>query len=470
MSISAGAIYETTRIAVVSENKLSPQGLRTFIMGNLKTKNKKRGRIIFAVCLLIAVGAVGAFLGFKRRDPAIAVQFDKVVRRDITEIVVANGRIQPVLQVMINPEVSGEIIDLPVKEGQNVKKDDILVRIKPDNYIAQRNSAEANYNSSLAGQALAKANLEKARLEFARIEQLFNTRLVSDSAFLEAKTNLDVAKANFDNSSHQCAQAKASLARAEDDLGKTTIKAPIDGTVTKLKSQRGERVVGTAMMAGTEIMTIADLNQMEARVDIGEIDVVLIEPGQKAKLEVEAFRDRKFTGVVTEIANAAKGAASNAQQQMSSQQQEATKFEVKILITEKEPFRPGMSVTADIETRSRTNVLAVPIMAVTTRSDKKEEEKKDEKEPTALPVKGPKKEEAPKAKEIVFLHNRDTAKAVTVKTGISDDSHIEVLEGLTEGQEIISGGYAAVSRQLEDGKKVKREDPNAKKKADDKKA
>lgn len=439
-------------------------------MGNLKTKNKKRGRIIFAVCLLLAIGAVGAFLGFKRRDPAIAVQFDKVVRRDITEIVVANGRIQPVLQVVINPEVSGEITDLPVKEGQNVKKDDILVRIKPDNYIAQRNSAEANYNSALAGQALAKANLEKARLEFERIEQLFNTRLVSDSAFLEAKTNLDVAKANFDSSSHQCAQARASLARADDDLSKTTIKAPIDGTVTKLKSQRGERVVGTAMMAGTEIMTIADLDQMEARVDIGEIDVVLIEPGQKAKLEVEAFRDRKFTGVVTEIANAAKGAASNAQQQMSSQQQEATKFEVKILITEKEPFRPGMSVTADIETRSRTNVLAVPIMAVTTRSDKKEEEKKDEKEPTVLPVKGPKKEDAPKAKEIVFLLNRDTAKAATVKTGISDDSHIEVLEGLTEGQEIIAGGYAAVSRQLEDGKKVKREEPNAKKKADDKKA
>lgn len=441
-------------------------------MGN--PKSKKRGRIIVVVCLLLAIGAVGAFLGFKRRDVAIGVQMDKVVRRDITEIVVANGRIQPVLQVVINPEVSGEIIDLPVKEGQEVKKGDILVRIKPDNYIAQRNSAEANYKSSLAGKALAKANLQKAELEFARIEQLHKTQLVSDSEFLEAKTTLDVAKANYENSQHQCEQSKATLARAEDDLAKTTIVAPIPGTVTKLRSQQGERVVGTAMMAGTEIMTIADLDRMEARVDIGEIDVVLIQLGQKARLEVEAFRDRKFSGVVTEIANAAKGPASNSQSSSmsNSQQQEATKFEVKILITEKEPFRPGMSVTAEIETRSRTNVLAVPIMAVTTRTpkgaEKAEQKEEEEEKNAALPLKEGKKQAAPKANEVVFLVNGDTAKLATVKTGISDDSHIEITEGLTEGQEIVAGGYAAVSRQLEDGKKIKKEEP--KKKADDKKA
>jgi HlyD family secretion protein len=440
-------------------------------MGN--PKSKKRGRTVIAVCILLAIGAVGAFLGFKRRDTAIAVQLDKVIRRDITEIVVANGRIQPVLQVVINPEVSGEITDLPVKEGQDVKKGDILVRIKPDNYIAQRNSAEANYKSSLAGQNLAKANLEKAQLEFARFDQLFKTQLVSESQFLEAKTTLNVAQANFENSGHQCEQAKATLARAEDDLAKTTIKAPIAGTVTKLRSQQGERVVGTAMMAGTEIMTIADLNRMEARVDIGEIDVVLIALGQKTRLEVEAFRDRKFSGVVTEIANAAKGPASNSGSQSmssSSQNQEATKFEVKILVNEKEPFRPGMSVTAEIETRSRSNVLAVPIMAVTTRmpkgAEKKEEEKKEEPE-TSLPLQKEKKDTAPKANEVVFLVNGETAKLATVKTGISDDSHIEVLEGLTEGQQIVAGGYAAVSRQLEDGKKIKKEEP--KKKVDDKK-
>jgi HlyD family secretion protein len=218
-------------------------------------------------------------------------------------------------------------------------------------------------------------------------------------------------------------------------------------------------------------MTIADLDRMEARVDIGEIDVVLIKLGQKARLEVEAFRDRKFNGVVTEIANAAKGPASNGQGSSgSSQQQEATKFEVKILISEKEPFRPGMSVTSEIETRSRTNVLAVPIMAVTTRMPKgaEKEEKKEEEEKNALPLKEGKKESAPKANEVVFLVNGEAAKLATVKTGISDDSHIEITEGLTEGQEIVAGGYAAVSRQLEDGKKIKKEEP--KKRAEDKKA
>ena len=440
-------------------------------MDSKKTRNNKRRRIIIFILVLLVVGAVGAFLAFKRRETAVTVQVDKVVRRDITEIVVANGRIQPVVQVMINPEVSGEIIDLPVKEGDCIKAGAVLVRIKPDNYIAQRNSAEAHYKSSLAGQALAKANLEKARLEFARFEELYNIKLISDSQFLEAKTLLDVAKAQFDNSTHQCAQANAALARADDDLSKTTIVAPIAGTVTKLRSQRGERVVGTAMMAGTEIMTIADLNEMEARVDIGEIDVVLIKLGQKARLEVEAFRDRKFNGVVTEIANAAKGPASS-QQSMNSQQQEATKFEVKILIKEKEAFRPGMSVTSEIETRSRTNVLAVPIMAVTTRMPKTDgkSEKKEEPGPTALPVRERKKDEPPRPDEIVFLLNGETAKSTVVKTGISDDTHIEITEGLTEGQEIISGGYAAVSRLLDDGKKVKREDPADKKKPNDKKA
>jgi HlyD family secretion protein len=439
-------------------------------MSKPKPKNKKRRRILLVTALTLTVAAVGVFLGFKRREVLVSVQTDKVIRRDITEVVVANGRIQPVVQVVINPEVSGEIIDLPVKEGQSVQKGDVLVRIKPDNYVAMRNSAEANYKSSLASQALARANLEKARLDFARIDQLYKNLLVSDSQFLEAKTLLDVAQANFENSTHQGEQAKAALARVEDDLAKTTIKSPLAGTVTKLRSQLGERVVGTAMMAGTEVMTIANLENMEARVDIGEIDVVLIAMGQKARLEVEAFRDKKFSGVVTEIANAAKGPASSQQQSMGSQQQEATKFEVRILINEKEPFRPGMSVTAEIETRSKTNVVAVPIMAVTTRMGKNLSNAKpaDSKDPAVVPLKGPKKEEPPKADEIVFLLNGETVKSAKVKTGISDDSHIEITEGLTEGQEIVAGGYAAVSRQLEDGKKIKKEELNAKKKKSEK--
>jgi HlyD family secretion protein len=305
-----------------------------------------------------------------------------VTRRNITEIVVANGKIQPVLQVVINPEVSGEIIELPVKEGQTVKKGDLLVRIKPDNYRASRNSSEANYRSALASKTLAEANRAKAEAEFKRNDELFRAKLVSDSQYIEAKTAFEVAKATVESSGHQADQAKASLAKAEDDLLKTTIVAPIDGTITKLKSQVGERVVGTAMMAGTEIMTISDLAEMEARVDIGEIDVILIDVGQKAKLEVDAFRDREFHGIVTEIANAAKGLSSSPQSSSSSSSgggssQEATKFEVKIRIQEKEIFRPGMSVTSEIETRYRTNVLCVPIQSVTTRVPKKDKEKKD---------------------------------------------------------------------------------------------
>ena len=432
-------------------------------------KNTKRRKIIAGVVVLLIAAGAGVYFGyFRKKEGPVEVQTEKVVRRDITELVVANGRVQPVVQVVIQPEVSGEIIDLPVKEGQDVKKGDVLVRIKPDNYQAARNSSEANYKSALAGMNLAQANLEKARLEFKRIEQLFKDKLVSDSQYLEGKTTMDVAAASHETSTHQVAQAKAMLARADDDLAKTTIKAPIDGTVTNLRSQQGERVVGTAMMAGTEIMTVAKLDQIEARVDIGEIDVVLIQVGQKARMEVEAFRDRKFNGVVTEIANAAKGTTGAMQSGggMGSQNQEATKFQVKILLQEKEQFRPGMSVSAEIETRARTNVLAVPIMSVTTRAPQEPEKPAGQREEakTGLQAKIQKKDEVPKAKEIVFLADGDVAKSAEVKIGIMDDNYIEVIEGVKEGQEVVSGGYAAISRQLEDGKKIKRGDPEADKK------
>jgi HlyD family secretion protein len=265
-------------------------------------------------------------------------------------------------------------------------------------------------------------------------------------------------------------QAKAGLARAEDDLSKTTIVSPIDGTVTKLRSQLGERVVGTAMMAGTEVMTIANLNDMEARVDIGESDVVLIKLGQHARLEVDAFRNRKFNGVVTEIANASKNSLSSAQQSTSSATaQEATKFEVKIRIQEKENFRPGMSVTAEIETRSVTNAIAVPIQCVTTRISDEDRQRQDDARKQAQLAKDTdarqkKEEEAMKVPEIVFIVQGDRAKAVKVKTGISDETHVEILEGLKEGQEVVSGGYKAISRELEDDKKIRREDPEQKKK------
>jgi HlyD family secretion protein len=434
------------------------------------SKGKTRRYWIIAGILLLAGGGVGGWFWFKKRDVIISVQTEKVGRRNITELVVANGKIQPVVQVVINPEVSGEITELPVKEGQRVKTGDLLVKIKPDNYLAARNSAQASFNSALASTSLALANLKKAELEYKRVQSLFNDKLVSDSQLLEGQTTFDVMKASHETATHQAEQAKAALARADDDLAKTTIVSPMDGIVTKLRSQRGERVVGTALMAGTEIMTVAELEEMEARVDIGEMDILLISTGQVARLEVDAFREKKFSGVVTEIANSSKsiGPSSSSSSMTSASQQDATKFEVKIRVNEKELFRPGMSVTAEIETRYRTNVLTVPIQSVTTRLPKKDEKDKEKpKQVAAAPAPatdaggkvGDKKHEAPKPVEVVFLFGEECAKMVPVKRGISDDSHVEIVEGLNEGIEVVSGGYKAINRDLEDGKKIKKGGP-----------
>jgi HlyD family secretion protein len=438
----------------------------------------KKGRkiVIFSVLGLVVAGLATAAV-LKKREAVITVQTEKVARRSLTELVVANGKIQPVLQVKISPEVSGEIIDLPVKEGQPVNKGDLIMKIKPDFYIANRNQATASFNSSLAGKDTAAANLVKAEAEFKRAGDLFRNNLISASDFDTLKAGYDVARSQVTNATHQVAMSKALLARAEEELAKTTIVSPLTGTVSKLNSQLGERVVGTATMAGTDVMIIADLNEMEARVDIGEVDVVLIRPGQNVRLEVDAFKDQKFTGTVTEIANSSKGSGFG---QVSSSQQEATKFEVKIRIKEKESFRPGMSVTAEVETRCRSNVLAVPIASVTTRLP---QEKKDAKavaagkkgstnaEPSKLDLaaratnepaatgtnvaRADRKKEGAKPIEVVFIKEGDHVKMVPVKIGISDDSYWEVTDGLQDGQEVVSGGYRAISRDLEDGKKVK---------------
>src|SRR5262249_37590854 len=261
---------------------------------------------------------------------------------------------------------------LPVKEGEHVKKGDLLVQIKPDNYQATRDSSEANYKSAIANKNLAQAQLEKADAEYKRNLELFHNKLVSDSVFLDIKTTYEVAKLQLETATHQVDQAKFALDNANADLKKTTIVSPIDGTVVQLKSQLGERVLGTSFNMGTEIMTVADLSQMEARVDIGEMDVILIEPGQRARLEVDAFKNRKFTGAVTEIANASRNSSTSAALGGGGggKSGKETKFEVRIRISKKENFRPGMSINAEIEPRYRTNVLTVPIAAVTTRMPK----------------------------------------------------------------------------------------------------
>lgn len=438
---------------------------------------KKRRKLLVFGSILLVLAALGCWVAFGKRDVFISVQTEKVARRDLTEIVVANGRIQPVTQVKISPEVSGEITELPVKEGQPVKKGDLIVRIKPDFYQASRNSAKASFSVAQAGLITSKASLDRAEAEFKRNAELFERKLISDSVYTEFKTSRDIAAAQFTQAQHQIEMAKAALDKAEEDLRKTTIYAPLDGTVTRLISQVGERVVGTAMMAGTDIMVISDLTAMEARVDIGEMDVVLIKPGQLARLEVDAFKDRKFKGEVTEIANSAKGTMlSSGGMSMGGgsgggAQGDSTKFEVRIRLKEMENFRPGMSVTTEIETRYRTNALTVPIGAVTARVPKSEPGKTNsvakpgstnasetiadaKTNSPAVSAKPDKK--GPKACEVVFVVDGDKVKQATVKIGISDENYWEITEGLEEGQEIVTGGFKAVTRELEDGKKIRK--------------
>ena len=436
-------------------------------------KSKKRRKTVVFGLIGVALAGLAAIAAFKKREVIFTVQTEKVARRTITELVVANGKIQPVLQVKISAEVSGEIIELPIKEGQKVNKGDLLVKIKPEFYVAALNQADASYKASLAGKATAEANLRKAAAEFKRYQEMFAQKLVSPSGFDEAQAANEVAAAQLDNSVHQVEMSKASVDSARDSLDKTTIVAPLAGTISKLNSRLGERVLGAIQNLGTEIMTIADLNEMETRVDIGENDVVLLSPGQKARLEVDAFKNRKFTGTVTEIANSSKDSGLLASSGSSSQ--EATKFEVRIRIDEKEAFRPGMSVTAEIETRVRTNVLAVPFASVTKRLPKEEKAGGSSRTNFAASsgnaftaaanaseitgtnlAKGDKKKEAPKPIEVVFLKDGDHVKMVPVKIGIADDDFWEITDGLTEGAEVISGSSKAINRDLEDGKKVKK--------------
>ncbi len=423
-------------------------------MANGKKKTGRKILIFSLIVLVVAGGGTAAFL--KKRKPILTVQTEPVTRRNLTEIVTATGKIQPVLQVKISPEVAGEIIELPVKEGQAVKKGELLVRIRPDFYEAARNSAEATFRSAEADWATAKAEMAQSKLELGRVAELFEKKIVGEAEFDTAKTALEVRTAQAQAAQHRVDNAKSSVRRAEEDLLKCTIHSPIEGTVAKLNSEAGERVVGTGMMAGTEIMVVADLTEMEARVEVGEVDVPLVKLGQLAKLDVDSFRNQKFSGKITQIANSAKTAAAGAQ--------EATKFEVRIRVLDRERFLPGMSVTADIETRYRTNVLTVPIQSVTARlpkgtpkpdakvTAKEKEEQKEMQEFAELAAK--KKDKAEKL-DVVFSVVDSKAVMLPVKRGISDDSFFEIVEGVTEGQTVVTGSYKAIARELEDELVVK---------------
>lgn len=403
-------------------------------------RSKKRIIVFSGIGVLVLALVILVILGSKR-ETIVPVQVEKVQRRTITQIVTASGKIQPEVSVNISAEVSGEIIALPVKEGARVRKGDVLVRIKPDLYIAAVNQASASYNS-------ARASLEKAQSDYERVRQLYAKKLVSESDLQAAKTAYDVAKAQAD-------QFKAALERAKEDLAKTSIYSPLDGTVSKLNSELGERVVGTGLMGGTVIMTVADLTKMEAIVDVSENDVVLVEIGDTAIIEVDALPGKKLKGIVKEIANTATTTGLGTQQ-------EIVNFPVKIRVLDRiDELRPGMSVTADIRTETKNDVVAVPIQCVTTRmldstgASVRNEVNSD----TTSSINSRRHMEKPK--EVVFVVEHGKAKAVPVERGISDESYVEITKGLQGGEEVVVGSYKAINRDLENGVTVKIEKARA---------
>lgn len=405
-------------------------------------KNGKKTRkkvIIFSILGLVVVAlGVIVFLG-SRKEPIIPVQIEKVQRRTVTQTVTATGKIQPEVQVKITPEVSGEIVSLPVKEGQKVKRGDLLMKIKPDFYVAQREQFAAAVLQS-------KANLTRTEPEYKRVKRLFDLGMVSQAEYDQARAAYEQSKAGY-------AQATASLNQAEESLRKTTVVSPMDGTVSQLNSELGERVLGTVQFQGTDVMTIADLSRMEARVDVSENDVILVSIGDTARIAVDAFPDRKANAIVYEIANTATSKGTGTQE-------EVTNFQVKMRVIDPSlTLRPGMSMTADIETETKQNILTVPIQSITTRMPKMEMKGEPEagEAPVAAPASNKKKEEK-KAQEIVFVVDNGVVKSTPVKRGISDDQWIEITEGLKDSVQVVSGSYKAINRELEDGSKVRIEE------------
>jgi HlyD family secretion protein len=400
------------------------------------SKSRKKVIIFSIIGALLIVLTLLVILGSKK-ETVVTVQTEKVVRRSITQTVTATGKIYAEVQVVITPEVSGEIIELPVKAGNRVKKGDLLMKIKPDIYMAERDRANAQLSS-------AKASLEKSDSERKRSRELFAKGLISTSEVEQANTSYEVAKSQYD-------QSDAALKQAQESLRKTTIYSPMDGTISDLKVELGERVLGTSQFQGTEVMTVADLSRMEARVDVGENDIVTLKLGDTARVEVDALPDRKLTGIVYEIGNSAKTKGAGTQE-------EVTNFEVRLRISDKNVvLRPGMSQTATIETETKNNVLVVPIQSVTTRSANKDMGKMEggDQDQMMAANDSKMKQKAEKPAEVVFIVDNSSAKTVNVKRGISDDTYTEIVSGIEEGKEVVSGSYKAINRELENGVKVK---------------
>jgi HlyD family secretion protein len=402
-------------------------------------KNNKVLKILVpAVILLLIFAIAGKKAGWFGKAATVKVAVENAEKRTIVETITANGKIQPETEVKITPEVSGEIVELTVKEGDYVEKGRLLLRIKPDIYISQRDRSVAAISSARARLAQTEAQFMQSELNFNRTKQLFEEQTISKSEYEQAQASYAVAKAEVDAARFSVISTEASLKEANENLVKTSIYAPMAGTISMLLVELGERVVGTGMMTGTELMRVADLSRMEAQVEVNENDIVRVTLGDTAIISVDAYLDNKFRGLVTEIANSATTTGVSADQ--------VTNFDVKILVLpesyselegegNKNPLRPGMSATVDIQTEAKSDIIAVPIQSVTTRTD------------TTKVVTTPSDEDI---RTIVFITDGERALAKDVKTGIQDNSYIEILSGVADSDRVISAPFSAISKKLSD--------------------
>ncbi len=423
-----------------------------------RKKSKKKLFIFGGIGLLVIILIIIALVGGGKED-IILVQTEKVEKRDITQTVTATGTINPEFKVVITPEVTGEIISLPVEEGDFVKKGDLLIKIKGDQYQAQRERLEANLKSSEASLRIRQAELNRVTLEYNRMKELHSKGLASDSELETAESNYLTSKASYDGAEANVLQSKAQLREVLETLYKTTLYSPMDGTITQLNVELSERVLGSGFSQGTNIMTVADLSNMEAVVEVDENDVVLVSVGDTALVSVDAFSDEEFKGVVSQIGNSAQSSGFGTQEQVVN-------FEVKIKLIDIDPkLRPGMSCNSDIETETVFDVISVPIQSVTVRTDLPEESS-DSTETGNKNNNGHNNDNGNNGnngkrnepQEVVFLVENGESKIMQVKAGISDDNYLEIKDGLEGGEDVVSGSYRVISRELEDGSKVRVEE------------
>ena len=428
-----------------------------------RRSTRKRQIIIGAVGFLVLWLIVSILLS--KREKPIPVTTEKAVRKTILQTVSATGKVQPETEVKISPEVAGEIIELPVADGMGIQKGDLLVKIKPDSYKALLEQQEAAISAAKATNLQQKATMLKTEQDLKRAEDMYAKKTISIQEYNNAQAASDVAKNTFESSLHEIERAQAGSSQARDQLSKTTVYSPINGTVTILNSKLGERIVATGQFAGTEVMRVADLSRMQAVIDVNENDVPNVKIGDKANVKIDAYGDRKFRGTVAQIGNTGKTTGSGTQE-------EVTNFEVKINLEREDVLlRPGLSCTADIETNMVKDAVGVPMQAVTIRtgdSNLSPEEIEKKKLKSAARDKGDnnadyvnerqekaaQREEREKLAKVVFLKRGGKAQSVKVTTGISDDTYMEIKTGVQPGDEVISGSYSAISRKLKDGAKV----------------